>query len=161
MKTIRSFAFLSGLSVALFALVAIGAKGQVLGSSQFTGTFTLPFEAQLGAMTLPAGDYSIRYGRLNNGGIYTVAIVAKAEGGPHGWVLPESADPISATNNALVCIRQGNKGFVSELRIAEIGQSVRFALPHGAELMAKLRNHNGNTQLAEVRIPIERVLVRK
>ncbi len=157
MKTIRRFMVLSGLSMALFALVAIAAKGQVLGSSQFTGTFTLPFEARLGAITLPAGDYSIRYGRLNNGGIYTVAIVAKAGGGPHGWVLPESAEPISATKNALVCIRQGNKRFVSELQMAEIGESVRFALPHRAELMAKLRNHSGNTQLAEVRIPIERM----
>ncbi len=160
MKTIRNFMILVATSLVLLVLAATGAKGQALGSTQFTGTFTLPFEAQLGAMTLPAGDYSIRYGRLNNGGIYTVAITAKAEGGPHGWVLPESADPISATKNALVCVRQGNKITVRALELAEIGESVSFALPHGPELMAKLRNHNGNIQLAEMRVPVERVPIK-
>lgn len=157
MKTIRNFMILVGTSLAVLVLAATGAKGQTLDTTYLTGTFTLPFEAQWGHMTLPAGEYTMKYGRLFEGGIAVVGVVGKAEGSPHGWVVPESTNHALATKNALVCIRQGNRGIVRGLELAEIGESVSFALPRGAELMAKQRNHNGYTQIAAAPMLIQRV----
>jgi hypothetical protein len=157
MKTIRGLMIPVVVVLAFLALTATGARGQRFQSTLFSGNFTLPFEAQWGAMTLPAGEYSLRYGRLNDGGVYMVAIVGEAQRSSHGWVLIKGIDPASATKNALVCIRQGNKGIVRALELPAIGKSVSFALPRGAELLVHQRNHNTNTQLTEVRIPLERV----
>jgi hypothetical protein len=163
MKTIRGMIVPVVVVLALLALTPTGARAQRLHSTLFSGEFTLPFEVQWGAVTLPAGEYSLRYGRLNNGGIYTVAIVGKSQGSPYGWVLPEGANPTSATKNTLICIREGNKGYIRELRLGFIGQSAQFTVPHGVVVRARIvaeGKRSANTQLTEVRIPIAHVPVK-
>ena len=80
MKTNRSLMTLAGLSLVLFALGAIGAKGQQapsLETTNFAGAFTLPTDAQWGRMALPAGDYALYYG--DNGTARIVEVVGKAK----------------------------------------------------------------------------------
>lgn len=163
MKTIRNFTILVGLSLMLFALGAVGARAQGLVTTSLTGTFTLPFDAQWGSMILPAGEYTLNYGQLFTTGTKVVAISGKAKGSPHGWIVARTRELASAAKTQLVCIREGDKGYVSELQMAEIGESASFAVPHGvsvrARVLANNPNPNENTQLAEARIRIQRVPV--
>jgi hypothetical protein len=149
------------VSLALFALAATEARAQVFDSTRFAGTFTLPFDAQWGAMALPAGDYSLSYGKPFSGGIYVLVVVGKAEGSPRGMIFIRGHGRTSATKNALVSIREGSKAYFRELRLGAIGESVDFTLPHGvrvrAWVVAGKRNPNTNTQLTEVGMPVEGV----
>ena len=161
MKTIRSLMTLVGLSVVFLALSAIGARAQQAGSlstTTFSGSFTLPNEAQWGHMTLPAGDYSLYYGRLFAGGVNWVNIVGKAKGSPHGLIVVESNERTSATKDSLICIREGNSLLIRKLELPAIGESVSFAMPHGMEFMAQRQNH-GKYTLAEAPVLIQRVPV--
>ena len=163
MKTIRRLMILAGLSVALFALSEIGARGEALFSPHFAGTFTLPFEAHWGALTLPSGDYSLRYGTQENGhGL--VFVRGTAKGSPYGMIFTGSPSNASTAKSVIVCVRQDNVLIVRALELPTIGEAVRFALPHGVKVRALVvagkRNKKGNTQLTEERIPIERVPVK-
>ncbi|MEJ2008306.1 MAG: hypothetical protein P8Z30_09170 [Acidobacteriota bacterium] len=158
MKTIRNTVTLVGVSLMLFALCAAGAKAQGLYSIDVTGTFTLPFEAQWGPMTLPAGDYNLYYGSLTTAGTRLVEVKGQAEGSPHGFLLTKEQDSISTTKSALICIRQGNRRIVRELQMAPIGETVSFPLPHGVKLLAHQQNGNVYARLAEAPV-IERVPV--
>lgn len=164
MKTTRTSVTILGLSLVLFALAATVARAQSLASTYFTGTLTLPVDAQWGAMTLPKGDYTLHYGDLNSSGRYLVEVIAKTEGSPHGMILIRGHKQTSGTKNALVCIREGNKGYVRELEMGAIRHTVSFALPHGVKdrawVVAGKGSHNANTQSEETPLPIQRVPVR-
>jgi hypothetical protein len=162
MKNTRNLAAMVGLSVMLFALGVTGAKAQQsqgLSVTDFGGTFTLPHDAVWGKMTLPAGDYSLYYGQLSDGGIKVVEVVGKTEGSPHGFILAQMPNPTSAMKNGIVCVREGNSLVVRALEMSAIGESVNFRLPHGARLTARNANHNGYMQLAEAPMLIERIPV--
>ncbi|HXH50994.1 MAG TPA: hypothetical protein VNM47_16750 [Terriglobia bacterium] len=158
MKTIRSLMILAGLSVALLALGTAGAKAQAFYSTRFVGTFTLPFEAQWGALTLPVGDYTLEY-VMQEGGRHLAYVRSTAKGGPHGMILARPARRASATKNELVCIRNGKALIVRALEMPVIGESVSFPLPHGAELVAERLNGSTNTQLAQAPMHIQRIPV--
>lgn len=157
MKTTRSLMILAELFVVLFAVGAAGARAQALSTTRFAGSFTLPFEVQWGTMTLPAGDYTLRYGQLINGGVYAVQVVGKAEGSPNGLILAGARKDVSETGNELVCVRNGNSGVVRALEMPAIGESIDFPLPHGVELLAREQNHGTNTQIAQVPMLIRRI----
>ena len=159
MKTIRSLMILAGLSLAVLALGVTGAKAQILTTSTFSGSFTLPVAAQWGQMTLPAGTYTLRYGYVADGSVEMVEIAGKAKGSPHGGVLASGYDLTSARKSSLVCVREGDTLVVRRLEMGTIGESVSFTLPHGAQLTAKLRNGSAKTLLAEAPMMIERVPV--
>lgn len=148
MKTIRNLATLMGLSLVLFALGATGAKAQGLEITLVGGSFTLPFEATWGNMTLPAGDYNLYYGHMTASGTYVVEVEGKAEGSPRGIIQVQSHNPTLLAKSALVCIRQGQTGIVEALQMPAIGETVFFAVPRGVTLMAQT-NSGTNTLLAE------------
>lgn len=161
MKKIQRLATLAGLSLALLALGAVGAKAQLtagLSRPIAWGSFTLPFEAQFGSMTLPAGDYTLEYGALTPGN-YLVEVVGKAEGSPRGFVLVQQHDTTAATQSSLICVREGRTGIVKSLEMSWIGESVTFSTPHGGKIMAEKRNGSTNTQLAEAGSFIQRIPV--
>ena len=160
MKTIRSLMTLAGFSLALFALGAIGTRAQSapsLSTTNFAGSMTLPADAQWGRLTLPAGDYNLFYGTLNNQGPFVVEVVGKAKGAPHSLVIPLGNDPISASKSSLICVRAGGALIVRTLEMARIGKSASFAMPRGAQLVARNGKHNGYTELAEVPMLIQRI----
>lgn len=159
MKTIRNLATLIGLSIALFALATTGAKAQDLEVTLLGGSFTLPFEAHWGGMTLPPGNYNIYYGHMNASGAYVVEIEGTAKDSPHGFVQVQSHNPTLLAKSAIVCIREGRIGVVEALQMPAIGETVFFAAPRGVTLMAHKANGRTNTLLADApnlyqRIPV-------
>ena len=160
MKAIRNLTILVGLSVALIALAATGARAQNLALTSFNGTFTLPVDAQWAEMALPAGEYSLSYGQPFKGGINVVTVAGKAEGSPRGMILVKARSQTSASKNALVCAREGHNLIVRALELPAIGESIEFALPHGADLVAEQRNDSTNTQLAQAPMLIQRIPVK-
>jgi hypothetical protein len=145
-------------SMMLFSLVAIAGESRSLYSTHFVGEFTLPFTAQWGHMTLPAGNYNLYYGYMGRGGIYAVEVANEDTGIHHGWIFPRGIEAAKGEGSFLVCIRDGDKGYVRSLQMAELGESIEFARPHGvsvdAWIVAAKKTHNTKTALAEMRIPI-------
>ena len=164
MKTIRSMAILVGVGLALLASGASRATAQALTTTAFSGTFTLPFEVQWANMTLPAGEYTLSYGHQNSASAYLVEVAGKDNGSPHGVILARGRSRASASGDALVCIREGNNGYVRSLEMSAIGEAAEFALPHGVEVESKLlqtaQNRGGSAQLTEARISVERVPIK-
>ncbi len=156
MKTIRGLTTLAGLSLMLLALGATGAKGQGSNSTRFAGTFTLPFEAQWGKMTLPAGDYTLQYD-MNEIGHGLVVVRGTAKGSPYGSIIAGPLGETSAKQNAIICVRNGNALIVRSLEMPAIGESVLFRMPRGAKLAAHNGQRGGYTQLAEGPMLIERI----
>ncbi len=159
MKTIRRLMIPVGVLMMFFALAAARASAQELNSTHFSGTFTLPFEAQWGAMTLPAGDYTLSYGYITAGDVRGVGITGKEEGSPRGWIISVPGGNTEATENYLLIVRNGEGGYVRALELADIGESAQFMMPHGVKVETKILNgkasHKTNTQLAEIRIPVK------
>jgi hypothetical protein len=164
MKTIRNIAILVGVGLALIVSGATSARAQALTTTAFSGTFTLPFEVQWANMTLPPGKYSLSYGHHNPASGYLVEVAGKKPGSPHGVILTRGRSQPSASENVLVCIRVGDKGYVRSLELSAIGEAAEFTLPHGVEvesrLIAKHQSKSGNTRIAEVRISVERVPIK-
>jgi len=158
MKSIRNWVSLVGMTMVAFALCATGARAQSLTTTNFAGTFNLPFEAQWGRTILPAGEYSLYYGRLNDGA-RMVEVVGKEEHTPHVLILPQGMNDASTTESALVCVREGNAGIVRALEMPQIGEAVEFNLPRGTKLMANRSNGNKNVQIAEGPKLIQRIPV--
>lgn len=164
MKTIRNHMIVVGISLMLFALGVAPTKAQEgnFAVTYLSGTFTLPFEAQWGAMRLPAGDYNLYYGHVFASSGYAVEIASKAKGGPHGMILTRGEAEASNSENVLVCVREGDTTYISELRMAAIGETARFAVPHGVQVESKMiasnQNKSGNAQLGQAqtteRVPV-------
>jgi hypothetical protein len=162
MKTIRSLMTKVGFSMVVLALGATGAWAQQapsLSATSFAGTFTLPIDAQWGSMTLPAGEYSLYYGRAGAGEFHMVEVVGKTNASPHGVILAQQPESASATKNSIVCARDGDALIVRALEMPAIGTSVNFRLPHGAKLVAHNGKRGGYTQLAEAPMLIQRIAV--
>jgi len=76
-----------------------------------------------------------------------VEVAGEAKGSPHVMILAGPADPESGGENVLICTRNGgNGGIVSELRMAEAGESVTFPMPHGAKVRSKVIAGHQNTR---------------
>jgi hypothetical protein len=157
MKTIRRMTTLVGLFVGLLVLSTVGAKGQILDTPHFTGTFTLPFDARWGKMTLPAGGYTLRYGLYY--GLSLVEVRSAEKGGLHGVIRVEGNGQSSARKSALVCIREGNGLVIRALEMPQISTAANFALPRGAQLTAHRHNGSKNIQLAQGPTLIQRIPV--
>ena len=157
MKTIRRLTIPAGILLMYLALAATGARAQDLFSTHFAGKFTLPFMAQWGMTILPPGEYNLYYGYLYPSGTKTVEIRGQGEL-PHSMILARRDATAKGTNNVLICVREGDKAYVSGLELAAIGESAQFALPHGVEVEARIlagkHNHTATTQVAEMRISI-------
>lgn len=164
MKNIRNLMMLSGLLLGLFALAVTGARAQGFSSTSFEGTFALPVQTQWGAMFLPAGEYTLRYGMPFKGGTYLVTIDGKAKGSPRGMILPGPRDDVKGAENVLDCVREGNTLYVRALELPAIGESIHFRIPHVVQVRSKViaKNHNqsGKAQFAEVAIRVERTPVK-
>lgn len=148
-----------GLTLVFVALGAIGARGQVLDSTQFVGTFTLPISTQWGTITLPAGNYTLRYGNLYAAGSF-VEVLGTDKGSRRVVIRVDGTGQSSATKNALVCIRDGEALIVRTFEMPAIGKSANFALPPSAKLLARSGKRGGYTQLAKAPILIQRIPVK-
>ena len=160
MKTIRSLTILAGLSLAVLGLGATGAmaqQGPSLSVTSLHGTFTLPVDAQWGSMALPAGTYTLQYGRVGEANF--VEVEGTTKGSPHGLINVQQPDSTSARKNAIVCVREGGTLIVRALEMPAIGQAANFPMPRGTQLTAQRRVGSANKLLAEAPMLIQRVPV--
>jgi hypothetical protein len=141
-----------GLATALCLIVG-PAAAQGLSTSNISGTFTLPFEVQWGASTLPAGDY-ILVPRRTADGQPIVEVRGTAEGSLHNFIQVESYDRSNASQNMLVCMRGSNGYVVRALELPVNGQTLYFGPPKGEKVLAHQQNNSFSAQLAEVRVPV-------
>ena len=116
------------LWVALAALIAIGAiaPGLQAGPSG-EGRFKLPFDAQVGKMTLPTGDYTFSVDR-NAGSHGLIRVYRGTES--VGIMVPQELDTYhgQSQNSALLCIRHDGKVTIRAFRLPGVG-TYYFQLP--------------------------------
>lgn len=149
MKRMRTILTVAGLLLLVPTLGVVGAKAQSMFHGVANGEFNLPFQAQLGNMTLPAGSYAFSLVEFASGGSLMVRINGETKGSPNGYVLTETQASTSAPENQLLYIRNGNKKIVTELVLPTMGKAFSFKVPSAAKLVAQKIDHNTNVQSAE------------
>ncbi|HEY6903146.1 MAG TPA: hypothetical protein VI216_02480 [Candidatus Acidoferrales bacterium] len=116
------------LWAALVAVIAIGAiaSGLQAGPSE-EGRFKLPFDAQVGKMTLQTGDYTFSVDRAD--GSYGLIRVYRGTESL-GIMVPQELDSFHGQfgHAALLCIRHDGKVTVRALRLPNIG-TFYFEMP--------------------------------
>jgi hypothetical protein len=116
------------LWAALVAVIAIGTIASGLQAGPFgEGRFKLPFDAQVGKMTLPTGDYTFSVDR-NAGSHGLIRVYRGTES--VGIMVPQELDTYhgQGQNSALLCIRHDGKVTIRALRLPAIG-TYYFQLP--------------------------------
>jgi hypothetical protein len=126
----------TGSGFVLLAVIAIAmiAPGLQAGPA-FAARFKLPFDAQLGKMALPIGDYSFSIDHATSNGIIRFYRGDRAV----GMVLAQTFDDhqLQSTNPQIICIRHDGKVTLRALRLPSVG-TFYFALPKELEgLMAQ------------------------
>ena len=115
------------LGSAVFAILAfalVSANVQARPATQ--GHFVLPYEAQWGSITLPAGDYTFSIDHLSmNGSILLYRGTQSA--GVVRWQSMEGA-PNQSSSGQLLFIRHEGKATVRALELPEVG-TLYFSLP--------------------------------
>ena len=119
MKSIRRYMF-SSLALALLALTIC--TGPV-NAQQPTGKFRLPFDAQWGLATLPAGDYSFRLDLSRAIVMLHLMHDTKAA----GMVIAQSYVEKPCGHSTLVVVEANGVRSVRELRLAGRGLVLTYA----------------------------------
>jgi hypothetical protein len=140
LMNIRNHTTLVGVFPVISYVGTAGPSSLGLRMTEFTGRFTLPFDAAWGEMLLPEGDYALYYGALGEG-MYCVEILGVEQGAPRGIFLVKEQDPASVVQNALVCTCRGGKHIIRTLELPAIGKAVSFAGPNAG----KTTGHPGNS----------------
>ena len=159
MKMVQSLLTLAKVSLVLWTLGIPGVRAQSLRTANLSGAFTLPFNAQWGAASLPPGEYKLYYGHSYEGGPAMVEVVGKENRAPHAMILAQIVSDATGTKNALVCVREGDAGIIRALELPQIGKAIKFYMPRGARLIAQRHNANKNVQIAEGPMLIQRIPV--
>jgi hypothetical protein len=111
--------------IAAFALAAVCASA-VPASAQAAsqGSFTLTHEVQWQNAKLPAGDYTFEIRSMSLPTTLTVK-------GPNGsmFVTAIVVDEKPGTQSMLIVENRGSVSAISELRLAHLGKSLRYATP--------------------------------
>ncbi len=110
------------MAVIAFAMMAPGLQAGATAA----GKFKLPFDAQLGKMALPTGDYTFRIDRASVNG----EVVVYRENRPMGFLYPQVFDGNANQSKVpvLVCIRHDGNVTVRALRLPGVG-TFYFSLP--------------------------------
>jgi hypothetical protein len=111
---------IAALALATVCASAVPASAQ----AAFKGSFTLSHKVRWHNATLPAGDYTFQMESLST----PVRITVK---GPNGYqfITALVADEKAIGQSMLIVESRGNQSAVSELRLAPIGRSLRYAVP--------------------------------
>jgi hypothetical protein len=121
-----------GFAVALAIGFAISQPRLQAQSDAAAGKFKLPFDAKLGSLSLPTGDYkfSVRSGTLN-GRLYIYHGQDAV-----GIALPQSFSSAQdkAQNPVLICIRHDGNATVRALKLPGVG-TFYFALPKNLQTL--------------------------
>ena|ERR1700676_919278 len=113
------------LAIAVFALAAVCASA-IPASAQGVcqGSFTLTHEVRWQNATLPAGDYTFEIKSLSLPATMTV----KGSNGSQ-FVTAIVVNEKASEQSMLIVENRGGSSAISELRLAAIGRSLRYAVP--------------------------------
>jgi hypothetical protein len=149
MNAHRKYATFFAFALAATVLSVGPAFAQRLDKVNAQGKFTLPFEAQWGKATLPAGQYSFQAGRAQ-GGAQMISVSGETKGSQQTFVIVAAHDASTNANTSeLVCIRQGHTGIVRALVLTNLGETMYFSIPKNERLMAKTRSGKTRTLVAQ------------
>ena len=112
------------LVIAALALAAVCASAIPASAQAYQGSFTLTHEVSWQKAQLPAGDYTFEIRSLSMPAVMTVK-------GPNGtqFVTAVVVDQKASDRSMLIVENRGSSSAISELRIAELGKSLRYATP--------------------------------
>jgi hypothetical protein len=133
------------LVVATLALAAIFASATPAAAQQiYKGSFTLTHEVRWQNATLPAGDYTFEIKSISVPSLITVK-------GPNGssFIPALVANDKVIEQSMLVIETHGSISAVTELRLSNIGRSLRYAAPKAPK----------DVELAQGPVTREQVLV--
>jgi hypothetical protein len=119
----------NSVRILLLAVLVAGLSPSLASAQEFHGTFTLPFEANWGPATLPAGEYSfiLDHRKLEA----TVLVSGKRQ---RLIVLPQMIEHRTFPgNSALIVVRHDDKCQVRALYIAQMGLFLDYYTPKGGE----------------------------
>jgi hypothetical protein len=122
------------LWVALSAVLVIGAIAPGLRAGLSTqGRFKLPFDAKLGTMALPTGDYTFSID--SSMGAYGAILVYRGDQSL-GIMVPQTFDRYDhkGESPALLCIRHDGKVTVRALRLPNLG-TFYFPMPKNLQTL--------------------------
>ena len=119
------------IRVVFLALLATVASVGLLSAEDYRGKFTLPFETKWGGATLPPGDYTLQ---LNTGvPPYTVRVSGDGAGAfISTW---DVSNGKGSGRSSLIIVRNGPKGTVLALQLADRGMVFTYRLPKGERQM--------------------------
>ena len=124
----RALGYTAIIAVAI-ALILPGLQAQ---SAATAGKFSLPFDAKLGKLSLPTGEYSfaIKSGSLNN-----LVYIYQGQNAV-GVALPQSftGHESQNLNAALVCVRHDGNVTVRALQLPNVG-TFYFPLPKDVQTL--------------------------
>jgi hypothetical protein len=112
------------LAIAVFALAAVCASAIPASAQAYQGSFTLTHAVRWQNATLPAGDYTFEIQSLSLPAKMTVK-------GPNGsqFVTAIVVNEKASEQSMLIVENRGGSSAISELRLAGIGRSLRYAVP--------------------------------
>jgi hypothetical protein len=123
MKTNRSTRMVRNLVLTLASAFIFAG---VANAQVYKGNFTLPFDAQWGRATLPAGDYSFVLDSVNG------PCIIRVEQGKRSvaMVMAQSNDVSKPSNHsALIVTRSGGRARIRALHLAELGTDLYYGAP--------------------------------
>lgn len=132
----------------LAALVLLSAPGLVKAQDAYQGTFTLPFEAHWGQATLPAGDYTISLSR----GASPFLLHVRGQGKTFLVLSGAVADRPVSKDSALTIVNTGAGEAITNLRAAELGLDLNFAVSKSLSRVQAERK-----SVARVNVPVRTV----
>jgi hypothetical protein len=133
MKAIR---FTDWLRVLILAGFVACLTGGVASAQDFSGKFTLPFEARWGSAILPAGDYSFTMDMAR------APFLAKIRG-ENGTVLvlaQSVSDRSIAAQNELILVPRAGKYTVRALNLAGVGLVFTYGISEGRQITLARNN---------------------
>jgi len=146
MKSTQS---LSWIKIVALVFMAVCAGTSLASAQEYSGKFSLPFEARWGAAVLPAGDYTFT---LDNNRSLDATVIVRGEAKQRlvlpqsagnadafvefrniqALVLPQSIEHRTMTGqSALIAVRSGDEYKIQGLYIAELGMFLDYGVTGG------------------------------
>lgn len=102
--------------------------GVSLASAQTAaGKFNLPFEVRWGQAVLAPGNYSFTVNSSGSPPINTVLV--RGENGSSRMIVPMAHDYSFSGKNEMIVERQGGRGMIRTLRLADVGLVLFYSAP--------------------------------
>jgi hypothetical protein len=137
MTQIRTLSRIKYLALALLATcLSAGVASAQQYPAVYHGKFILPFEAQWGSVSLPAGEYTFTLDSTTLPAFVTVR--GDSRGSQPLKIMAQAISQQSSSyQSALVVVRSSGRGVVRNLHLAELGMDFEYAMPKGATLVAQ------------------------